>query len=328
MEKKINQLRLKATLKESAQNAFQPVKRSYDTAVVAETAGLAGAAFDARVREMPEFDSVRSSVYRHRLKAYPALPQRREDIDFNGERCLTLGNERFLLWNEDGMVIFASDDHLQHLCASEVMLVDGTFKSCPNLFFQLYTLHGCVMGQIFPLVFCLLPNKQQATYQLMFEKILESVAQRNLVLQPTRILMNFEMACINALRRQFPNSSLTGCLFHFDQCVQRKIQSQEVGLGKSDEIVVVILSLFPHVVTFALGEAYKNDAVVQKWVRRMLALPLFPLQLFLHGTNGLAYLAVVDAASPAIYQVKVQMVHQYLADVWIDMVESTFAPFL
>ena len=80
--------------------------------------------------------------------------------------------------------------------------------------------------------------------------------------------------------------------------------------------------------SLALGEAYKNDAVVQKWVRRMLALPLVPLQLFLHGTNGLAYLAVVDAAPPAIDQVKVQMVHQYLADVWIDMVESTFAPFL
>ena len=95
---------------------------------------------------------------------------------------------------------------------------------------------------------------------------------------------------------------------------------------RSDEIVVVMLSLFPHAVTLALGEAY--DAVVQKWVRRMLALPLVPLQLFLRGTNGLAYLAVVDAAPPAIDQVKVQMVHQYLADVWIDMVESTFALFL
>ena len=73
--------------------------------------------------------------------------------------------------------------------------------------------------------------------------------------------------------------------------MQRQIQSQEVGIGKSDEIVVVVmLSLFPH----ALSEAYKNDAVVQKWVRRMLALPLVPLQLFLRGTNGLAYLAVVD----------------------------------
>ena len=49
---KINQLRLKATLKESVQNTFQLVKRSYDTAVVAETAGPAGAAFDARVREL------------------------------------------------------------------------------------------------------------------------------------------------------------------------------------------------------------------------------------------------------------------------------------
>ena len=232
MEKRIHELRLKTALKENVQHTFQAVKRSYDTAVAAETAGLAGAEFDARVRDMPLFESVRSSVYRHRLKAYPALPQRREDIDLNGERSETLGNERFLSCNEDDMVIFASDDDLQRLSASEVLLVDGTFKCCPDIFFQFYTLHGCVMGQIFPLVFCLLPNKQQATYDQMFDKIVQSMAQRNLVLQPTRILMDFEVACINTLRHHFPNSLLTGCLFHFDQCVQRKIQSQEVGLGK------------------------------------------------------------------------------------------------
>ena len=77
-----------------------------------------------------------------------------------------------------------------------------------------------------------------------------------------------------------------------------------------------------------LGEAYKNDEVVQRWVRRMLALPLAPLQSFIHGVNDVAYRAVVDAAPVAIDQAKVQMVHQYLANVWIDMVESTFAPFL
>ena len=38
----------------------------------------------------------------------------------------------------------------------------------------------------FPLAFCLLPNKQQATYKLIFEKILKRFAQLNLVLQPTR----------------------------------------------------------------------------------------------------------------------------------------------
>ena len=79
---------------------------------------------------------------------------------------------------------------------------------------------------------------------------------------------------------------------------------------------------------FLIGEAYRNNEAVKRWVRRMLALPLAPLQSFMHGINDIAYRAVVDIAPAAIDQEKVQMVHQYLANVWIDMVDSTFAPFL
>ena len=48
------------------------------------------------------------------------------------------------------------------------------------------------------------------------------------VLNPHYILVDFEMASINALRDHFPNADIQGCLFHFGQCLWRKIQ--ELGL--------------------------------------------------------------------------------------------------
>ena len=47
--------------------------------------------------------------------------------------------------------------------------MDGTFKTAPELFFQLYTIHSCTANRVLPCVYALLPNKQQATYTIFFE---------------------------------------------------------------------------------------------------------------------------------------------------------------
>lgn len=45
---------------------------------------------------------------------------------------------------------------------------DETFYSCTKHFTQLYTLHANVNGIVFPLVFGLLPNKSETTYNRFF----------------------------------------------------------------------------------------------------------------------------------------------------------------
>ena len=46
--------------------------------------------------------------------------------------------------------------------------------------------------------------------------------------QPSRILLDFEKAAMNAFQKQFPASNLSGCFFHLCQSFMRKINS--VGL--------------------------------------------------------------------------------------------------
>ncbi|CAC5392939.1 unnamed protein product [Mytilus coruscus] len=107
--------------------------------------------------------------------------------------------------------------------------VDGTFKCCPRYFFQMYTLHGCKNGNYVPLVYALLPGKSEECYTNMWNFILQLCEQRNLVLKPQAIHVDFEQAMHNMILRMLPGSKLDCCRFHLGQNWWRKIQ--DLGLS-------------------------------------------------------------------------------------------------
>ena len=55
------------------------------------------------------------------------------------------------------------------LAKSTVWYGDGTFSIAAVHFYQLYTIHGIVLGQLLPLVYCLMTKKSKSTYELLFE---------------------------------------------------------------------------------------------------------------------------------------------------------------
>ena len=103
----------------------------------------------------------------------PHNPVTREDIPILPEQHQnTVTGEPFLIYDsgvgdQERMFVFASEIGLQLLRESEHWYADGTFKVCSEIFYQLYTIHGQRNGQIFPVVFCLLPNKTQSTYRML-----------------------------------------------------------------------------------------------------------------------------------------------------------------
>lgn len=54
--------------------------------------------------------------------------------------------------NDEKIIIFGTDGFLKRLCSSEIVFMDGTFKSAPKLFMQICTLHCFVMGVMVPMV--------------------------------------------------------------------------------------------------------------------------------------------------------------------------------
>jgi hypothetical protein len=104
---------------------------------------------------------------------------------------------------------------------------DGTFKTAPHPFYQVFTIHGICFKKVLPAVYVLMANRTEASYV----KVLNELKNLQANLNPSSIMTDFEKASINAFKITFPNASNRGCFFHFCQCIYKKLQ-QCNGLKK------------------------------------------------------------------------------------------------
>ena len=138
--------------------------------------------------------------------------------------CRTLSGDVFLLHDSGAdsgnarFLVFATQDNLDLLARHDSWYADGTFKTVPLLFYQLYSLCVRVDGCIIPVVYAILRNKTQA----MYEQLLQVFLDRTVMLQPSTLVTDFEQGAINAFRLKFPGC--TGCFFHLSQNVYRRVQ--------------------------------------------------------------------------------------------------------
>ena len=155
----------------------------------------------------------------------PHNPVTREDIAVLPEQYQnTVVGEPFVIYDsgvgdQEQIFIFSSEIWLQLLRESEHWYTDGTFKVCPEIFYQLYTIHGQRNGQIFP-VFCLLPNKTLATYRRMLQQVFDRVGDNWL----QDVLVDFERAVINAFHLIDETIDMKGCFYHLSSNIWKKVQ--------------------------------------------------------------------------------------------------------
>jgi len=98
---------------------------------------------------------------------------------------------------------------------------DGTFSIVPNLFKQLYTIHGKVYQSVVPLVYVLMPEKSQEAYRKVFNVLKELIPN----FAPQTVMTDFEKGSINAYNEVFPSIQTSSCFFPLSQSVWRKHQS-------------------------------------------------------------------------------------------------------
>ena len=70
-------------------------------------------------------------------------------------------------------------------------------------------------GKAYPVVFSLLPNKKSKTYEKLWEIIKETINLDMPDKEPLHMLLDFELASINTFQNSFPNTTVSGCHFHF-----------------------------------------------------------------------------------------------------------------
>ena len=165
--------------------------------------------------------------------------------------------------------------------------VDGTFRSVPHLYLQLFTIHAFEGDKLIPLIYCLLSAKTRVIYSELFRALKDNAGNLNVVLAPELVTCDFESGLIKSIRLEFPNACVRGCYFHFFQAIFRKVQ------------------------VLGLSQLYVHDGPHQIYIRKLLALDFVLIELISLTFQGLRN----DGA------VELQTLFDYFEHYWIEVVD-------
>ena len=102
--------------------------------------------------------------------------------------------------------------------------VDGTFRSVPYLYLQLFSIHALKGDKPIPLIYYLLAAKTRIIYSEVFRALNDKANELNKILSPDLVTCDFERGLITCIRLEFLTACIRGCYFHFCQAVYRKVQ--------------------------------------------------------------------------------------------------------
>lgn len=238
------------------------------------------------VTEIPDFSSVKTALYevRHKALGVSKFPRTRQELHLPAKLA-----DSFLLIDDgsDERILAFSINNGSDLRQADIILADGTFKSCCRLFDQLYTLHMDIGSTaeatcVIPVLYALLPNRKEATYIRLFTLLKEKLSD----FSPKVIKVDFEIAAIQAFRRTFPGAEIKGCNFHFNQAIWRKVQA----LG--------------------LVDSYKEDVQIRQHIRMCAALAHLPQEFV---DDGWLYIMQSSPDNEAI-----RKFNDYFVDQWLE----------
>lgn len=164
-----------------------------------------------------------SGLLKSRRKMYPPLLTNQNFVipDFISK---TLDSTPFLLFDQTSdefngrLLVFSSASQMDLLLQADVLMADGTFRSCPRLFEQIYVIlavknsksmiHLLVYSHRFsasflayPVLFALTSNRKEETYIAILNVICEEARRRGVSFAPHTFISDYERAWMNAVKK-------------------------------------------------------------------------------------------------------------------------------
>ena len=103
--------------------------------------------------------------------------------------------------SENRILIFGRPTSLEILHFSKVWYCDGTFKVAPTNFAQVYIIMAKALNSVHPLIYALLPNKQEKIYDKLFDMLNLLKTGSNL----RSVSCDFELSVINTIKKKYPD---------------------------------------------------------------------------------------------------------------------------
>lgn len=233
---------------------------------------------------LPSISSMKRTVRNIRAKGnhYPAAPSSLGELQIPDDYRVTSNGTMFLLYDsedEERIIIFGTQKLMQLLKDASVWYIDGTFKTVPQLFYQLYTIHIKVGNAVVPCIYSLLAHKTERTYVSLFQRIKSFMIDCRVEI----IMSDFERAVVSAVKQTFPNVIHKGCYFHFVQCLYRKVCA--LGFKKQYDTDPDFASAVKVLIALAfVPEEYIGNAFTVIVERKMLPNEAQPLLQYFEQT--------------------------------------------
>ena len=235
---------MRASIKRRAEETDETAQQilGHELQVISQQAAVQMASIPTIRRAIRSAKQEKNAVYPLPTSRNFTIPDEYKTLP-NGEDFLLHDSENA---DSNRILIFGTNRTVQLLIEYRHWFVDGTFKIVPELFFQLYSLHALVLGDVIPCLYALLPNKTEATYN----RFLQEISAFSPDLQPESITMDYEKGAMNAVSATFPTASIHGCFYHLAQSVNRQIQ--ELGLQeryRTDDELALTSRMLPSLST-------------------------------------------------------------------------------
>lgn len=204
---------------------------------------------------LPERETMKRTLNKKRIANFPTNPtditalrgippqfrstRNRDNFNifdsFDAEDEEDSSDEEEIYQNPNRIIVFGTTQNLSLLSRSMIIFLDGTFKTCPHIFTQIFTIHGTVHGAVFPLVYALLPNKTTESYRAVLRAVADKCVELGFAAPcPRSIMSDFELAIINSVKQVYPQSTILLCFFHLSQSVWRHLQSIGLQVAYND----------------------------------------------------------------------------------------------
>jgi len=180
---------------------------------------------------------INTNMYDSRYSIIPKLPHNRQEVHTALESMdiKTNENEKFLLLNdqEKEIIIFCTESNLKFLSESDTLYIDGTLRYGKDIFYILFTVYVLKNNNRIPVLFSLLPNKHQSSFEEVFQTIQNYCVIFNNKFNIKIIYVDFEKNVHNALHQIWPRTVVKICRVRLGQAWYRLIHQH----GLSTEYV-------------------------------------------------------------------------------------------
>lgn len=130
---------------------------------------------------LPPLQCIKRTIQRKRRNQNqaPPNPSNLSELVIPEPYTRTFNNELFLQIDNratNRAIIFATERNLLLLRTNRNWYCDGTFKVCPILFHQLYTVNIIINCSIIPIIYALMSSRMSNSYDFLFDFILTKTA--------------------------------------------------------------------------------------------------------------------------------------------------------